>query len=77
MIGDVIEKGTVNPPITSAPHGPTGPVKSTERVFPEPSELRSQGGHVGLVDGSVQFRKQTQMRPRNATIPFGSIIGYW
>ena len=77
MIGDVIEKGTVSPPITSAPHGPTGPVKSAERVFPEPSELRSQGGHVGLVDGSVQFRKQPQMRPRNATIPFGSIIGYW
>ncbi|NBQ23954.1 MAG: type II secretion system protein [Verrucomicrobia bacterium] len=77
MIGDVIEKGTVNPPITSGPHGPTGPVKSAERVFPEPSELRSQGGNVGLVDGSVNFRKQGQMHPRNATIPFGSIIGYW
>jgi prepilin-type N-terminal cleavage/methylation domain-containing protein len=77
MIGDVIEKGTVNPPITSAPHGPTGPVKSAERVFPEPEALKSQGGNIGLVDGSVNWRKQTEMRPHNATIPFGSIIGYW
>ena len=39
MIGDVIEKGTVNPPITSVPHGSTGPVKSAERIFPEPGEF--------------------------------------
>lgn len=77
MIGDVIEKGTVNSPITSVPHGPTGPVKSGERIFPEYGELRSQGSHLGPVDGSVQFRKQTQMRPRNATFLFASIIGYW
>lgn len=77
MIGDVIEKGTVNPPITSSPHGPTGPVKSADNVFPEPESLRSQGGNVGLVDGSVNWRKQSEMRPRNATIPFGRIIGYW
>jgi prepilin-type N-terminal cleavage/methylation domain-containing protein len=77
MIADVIEKGTVSPPITSAPHGPTGPVKSSERQFPEPDAIRSQGGNVGLVDGSVNWRRQTEMFPRNATIPFGSIIGYW
>ena len=77
MIADVIEKGTVTPAITSAPHGPTGPVKSAERQFPEPGAIRSQGGNVGLVDGSVNWRRQSEMFPRNATIPFGSIIGYW
>ena len=77
MIADVIEKGTVSPPITSAPHGATGPVKSSERQFPEPVAIRSQGGNVGLVDGSVNWKRQTEMFPRNATIPFGSIIGYW
>lgn len=77
MIADVIEKGTVNPNITSAPHGPTGPVRSQERQIVEPEEIRSQGGNVGLTDGSVNWRRQSEMYPRNATIPFGSIIGYW
>jgi len=77
LISDVIEKGTVNPPITSSPHGATGPVKSGENSFPEPETIKSQGGHVGLVDGSVNWRKQSEMRPHNATIPSGRIIGYW
>ncbi len=77
MIADVIEKGTVNPNITSSPHGPSGPVKSQERNIVEPEVIGSQGGNVGLTDGSVNWRKQGEMFPRNATIPFGSIIGYW
>ena len=77
LISDVIEKGTVNPPITSSSHGATGPVKSGENSFPEPETIKSQGGHVGLVDGSVNWRKQLEMRPHNATIPSVCIIGYW
>ena len=77
MIGDVIEKGTVTPNITSAPHGPGGPVRSPVGRLPEPEDLKSQGGNMGQVDGSVLWRAQRVMRPRNATIPAGSIIGYW
>ena len=77
MIGDVIEKGTVTPPVTSAPHGPRGPVISRENQYPEPLQLQSEGGNVGMVDGSVAWRNQSLMKPRNATIPSGAIIGYW
>lgn len=77
MMADVIEKGTVTPNVTSAPHGPGGPVISRVGSTPEPEILRSQGGNVGSLDGSVNWRKQTIMKPRNATIPAGSIIGYW
>ena len=77
MIADVIEKGTVNPNITSSSHGATGPVRSAQGLIVEPEDIRSEGGNIGLVDGSVNWRRQSEMLPRNATIPFGSIIGYW
>ena len=77
MIADVIEKGTVRPNVTSAPHGPAGPVRSPEGSLPEPEELKSTGGNVGRVDGAVVWTPQQQMKPHNATIPSGSIIGYW
>lgn len=77
MIADVIEKGTVNPNITSAPHGPSGPVRSRVGQLPEPEVIRSQGGNVGLVDGSVNWVPQRAMREHYATIPNGQIRGYW
>lgn len=77
MIADVIEKGTANPNVTSAPHGPTGPVRSANGQLPEPSAIRSEGGNVGLLDGSVSWRRQLQMRECYATIPHGAIRGYW
>ena len=77
MISDVIEKGTVTPNVTSAPHGPTGPVRSAEGQLPEPHAIRSQGGNVGLADGSVNWRKQAVMKEHYATIPNGLIRGYW
>lgn len=77
MIADVIEKGTVRPNVTSAPHGPSGPVRSTEGQLPEPEDIRSAGGNVGRVDGSVAWKPQSQMVEHYATIPFGRIRGYW
>ena len=77
MVADVIEKATVTPNVTSAPHGPTGPVRSRERDLPEPEEIKSQGGNVGLVDGSVTWRSQAKMVEHHATIPHGAIRGYW
>lgn len=77
MIADVIEKGTVTPNVTSAPHGPYGPVRSAIGQLPEPETLRSQGGNLGAADGSVLWQPQRRMKPHNATIPAGTIIGYW
>ena len=77
MIGDVIEKGTATPNVTSSPHGSVGPVRSQIGTIVEPEVIGSQGGNVGLLDGSVQWRRQEAMRERYATIPFGSIRGYW
>lgn len=77
MIADVIEKGTVTPNVTSAPHGPAGPVRSNEGQLPEPEVIRSRGGNVGLLDGSVNWRKQAVMKEHYATIPNGGIRGYW
>jgi len=77
MIADVIEKGTVNPNVTSAPHGPTGPVRSPVGQLPEPQVVRSQGGNIGLLDGSVSWQPQAKMKEHYATIPSGEIRGYW
>jgi prepilin-type N-terminal cleavage/methylation domain-containing protein len=77
MIGDVIEKATVTPNVTSSPHGPTGPVRSPEGQTPEPEVIRSEGGNVGLLDGSVNWRNQEVMKEHYATIPHGAIRGYW
>lgn len=77
MVADVIEKGTVTPNVTSAPHGPTGPVRSAQGDLPEPEEIRSRGGNVGHVDGSVLWVSQSKMVEHYATIPNGAIRGYW
>jgi len=77
MIADVIEKGTVTPNVTSAPHGPTGPVRSQLGQLPEPEAIRSQGGNIGRLDGSVTWQHQRLMKEHYATIPHGAIRGYW
>ena len=77
MIADVIEKGTVQPNVTSAPHGPTGPVRSMLGQLPEPEAINSRGGNVGYLDGSVRWVPQQQMAEHYATIPHGAIRGYW
>lgn len=77
MIADVIEKGTVTPNVTSAPHGSGGAVRSREGEIVEPEAIGSQGGHIGRADGSVDWVNQNQMFERYATIPHGPIRGYW
>jgi len=77
IIADVIEKGTLSPNVTSAPHGSTGPVRSRVGHLPEPLAILSQGGNVGLLNGAVIWRRQQQMLEHDATIPYGGISGYW
>ena len=84
LIADLIEKGTDNidgsDNNTSAPHTPSG-AKIVKQLV-EPSALNSEGGNVGLVDGSITWRKQRAMRPHYSVVrppfsPNASYIGYW
>jgi hypothetical protein len=86
LLADIISKGTDNygtlRDVTDAPHTPGGPRVSGSGQLIEPQALNSEGGNVGLVDGSVNWRKQVVMRQRfvlfNATSgPNQSYIGYW
>jgi prepilin-type N-terminal cleavage/methylation domain-containing protein len=83
MMGDVIEKGTVSPAGTSAPHGRGGPVQSAVGSLPEPEAIGSAGGNVGLVDGAVEWRNQRVMHARfvrwsgTPAQPQSNIIGHW
>ncbi len=63
MSADVIEEGTSDPYITSAPHGPRGPVQSPVGQIVNPLEIDSEGGNAGYLDGSVRWTRQTRMNP--------------
>jgi prepilin-type processing-associated H-X9-DG protein len=87
-MADIIEKGTElvsgNAYATSAPHTRGGPVTSGANVLVDPILIGSQGGNVGMLDGSVQWRRQVLMHPRYVRYdapapftPYSSIIGYW
>jgi prepilin-type N-terminal cleavage/methylation domain-containing protein len=84
LLADIIEKGTGSGSdvVTSVPHSVTGFRKSQSGTTPEPSTLGSEGGNVGLVDGSIEWRRQIKMRPRwieftTAGAPNPAYIGYW
>ena len=82
---DQIEKGTLTfgtlSHVTSAPHTKSGFAVSAGT--PEPGAIGSEGGNIGLVDGSVGWRKQGIMHQhyvtfnQNGGINNASIIGYW
>jgi len=68
--------------VTSAPHTRGGARVSASGQLVEPQKIGSEGGNVGLVDGSVSWRKQAIMRPRYVVLdPQGGgdagYIGYW
>src|SRR5205085_7455499 len=68
LLTDLIEKGTdvvgTSSKVTSAPHAISGARVSASGQVLEPQQIGSEGGNVGLVDGSVNWRKQMAMRPR-------------
>jgi len=84
LLADIISKGTdtyagYSGRTTDVPHTPGGPRVGPDTMTPE--ALNSQGGNVGLVDGSVSWRKQIEMHQRyvlfNNSGPNASYIGYW
>jgi len=86
LLADTIEKGTDNfgslNDVTVVPHSSSGLRTSDSGPPPEPEALGSEGGNVGLLDGSVSWRKQAKMRWRyvfwDATGNGTSVpTGYW
>jgi hypothetical protein len=89
LMADVIEKNTDLvagvPYATSASHGRSGLVIGPANIQMEPAALASEGGNVGTVDGSVQWRNQAQMKPRYVRYlpsdasfsPDDTLSGYW
>jgi prepilin-type N-terminal cleavage/methylation domain-containing protein len=86
LIADIIEKGTDNygslNNITHVPHSSSGPRHSSSGQLVEPQTIGSEGGNIGLVDGSVNWRPQAQMHWRyvlfhKATGPDSQYTGYW
>ena len=89
LIADTLEKGTDNfgssayDNITVVPHTTTGLKFTQKNVLVEPDTLNSEGGNVGLVDGSINWRKQKVMRPHYVVYKYpantgnAAYIGYW
>jgi prepilin-type N-terminal cleavage/methylation domain-containing protein len=89
LVADIIQKNTDLvadvPYATSAPHARSGLVISPAKTQLEPAALGSEGGNVGTVDGSVQWRNQAQMKSRYVRFlpsgasfsPDDTLSGYW
>ena len=90
LMADLIEKGTDNfdvggqtlQNITSTSHANGGMSYSANGQLVEPEVIRSEGGNVSKVDGSVEWRRQRAMKPHSVlwhldgTYSSG-YIGYW
>jgi prepilin-type N-terminal cleavage/methylation domain-containing protein len=86
LLADIIEKGTdqvgTAAKVTSAPHSLVGARLGAPGQLVEPGQIGSEGGNVGRVDGSVDWRKQPVMRPHYvvfdpAGVPNPAYSGYW
>jgi prepilin-type N-terminal cleavage/methylation domain-containing protein len=83
LLADIISFGIDNfdgqANVTLAPHTPSGLRHST--ATPDPAAIGSEGGNIGLMDGSVSWRKQMFMHQHwtfwNPNPTQGDYIGYW
>ena len=87
LLADIIDNGASLPTdttqTTSAPHTTTG--NKVVNGLVDPAKIGSEGGNVGLVDGSVEWRKQGRMKRRAVTWSetgpggggSGGYLGYW
>jgi prepilin-type N-terminal cleavage/methylation domain-containing protein len=90
LMADLIEKGTDNftvgsetlQNITSTSHANSGMRYSGSGQLVDPEVIKSEGGNVSKVDGSVEWRRQRAMKPHpvlwNADGSYSSgFLGYW
>ena len=82
LLVDIIEHYTADPGWggASVPHSGQGLASGPPVLLPE--ALGSQGGNTGVLDGSVSWHPQAQLKAHsvassNFFIPGGTIEGYW
>jgi prepilin-type N-terminal cleavage/methylation domain-containing protein len=79
---DRFENNPAGTTVTVAPHSPSGLRYSvTTTPVQDPAAVGSEGGNIGLLDGSVEWRHQRDMHPRwtfwNPTPVQNDYIGFW
>ena len=76
VMGDIIEMGTNIPAVTSASHGPIGPIDDEQVNLP--TDLDIDGGNLSYIDGSTRWTPLDGMKPHQA-LRTQSVIrrGWW
>jgi len=74
LAGDVIERGTFDPPQSSASHGGLDAV--TGPRFADPDQIGAEGGNNAFNDGSVRWVNLADMEEFSAA-PGGRVTGFW
>jgi prepilin-type processing-associated H-X9-DG protein len=83
LLADIISSGIDNfdglANVTLGPHAPGGLRRSAG--VPDPATIGSEGGNIGYLDGSVQWRKQSAMHQHwtfwNPSPVQNDYIGFW
>lgn len=79
MTSDIVEVATegtiwgIN--VTNVSHGPGGETHGAPGGFETPAEIGSEGGNQSLIDGSVRWIAQADMKEYSASV--GIQRGYW
>ena len=74
VVADNVSASTIEDFPTTAPHTSTG-YRNAERGTP-PDSLNSDGGNLGLLDGSVRFNRQADMLPHSGRRQNTATDGY-
>ncbi|MGB0767196.1 MAG: prepilin-type N-terminal cleavage/methylation domain-containing protein [Phycisphaeraceae bacterium] len=78
LTADVNEEGIFFPPVTSVAHSPRGNAQRPGSAGTvSPAEVGGQGGNLGYVDGSVQWRSMNDMNAHNNHQTRNDILGWW
>ncbi|MFN3167050.1 MAG: type II secretion system protein [Phycisphaeraceae bacterium] len=78
MLADINEEGTLDPPITSAAHGPRGYVERKAAAGQiDPGRITGEGGNLGFIDGSVVWRRFADMHAHNNHQGRTNVLAWW
>ncbi len=78
MLADINEEGTLSPPVTSVAHAPKGyALRSAEAGQTNPGMIGAEGGNLGYIDGSVQWRSFIDMNAHNNHQSRTNVLAWW
>lgn len=78
LTSDINEEGIYYPQVTSAAHGPRGEAQAPGVAGTNtPADAGGQGGNLGYLDGSVQWRPANEMNAHNNHQGRNDILGWW